>query len=587
MVFFDKKVIIPVLILIFVVVFCGTVSASETPVCTLSGDQVNPKVTGNIVAWEDWSHSKHEIYMKNLKTNKVQRITNNISARYAYFNENRDFNEAYYPDKLAYVSNGKLFVHDYDTDKTKFIRNIDLIEMGMYGNYIVYNSEKCTTINGKTSWSTSINLLNLVTNVNKVIYNAGSGRYNPSIFGNDIYWIDHGILKHYNIKTQKIINEIFNGRSLNSQLPGPGATLYDPSHYKNWGRAFSVSGNRLVYESYKNGQWDIYTKIVATYSGIPKASFTSYPSNPYTRQTITFDASPSSDPDGWIVSYNWNWGDGTVSTGKKATHQYTTTGYKKINLKVTDNSGFVRYINKIIKVNIVPGKDLLVTSIIGPLKATAGDSVDIKNTILNQGNTSTGSFKTSFYLVPTKSLSGTKYWLGSRDITSLAPNTPNTAITHLNIPSTISVGKYYIAVIVDSKNSVKEFFENNNVKYSLYPINDYVDLQVKVSDPDDAFQGQNIPVTYKIQNTGVSPANNITVNLYMTDYDGITYQYIGSNTIQLLAVGENIVKTVYFKIPSDAFGYYKLKAVVKSSRLNDINMTNNQDISYYFDVSYV
>ncbi|MEW6070067.1 MAG: PKD domain-containing protein, partial [Candidatus Thermoplasmatota archaeon] len=60
----------------------------------------------------------------------------------------------------------------------------------------------------------------------------------------------------------------------------------------------------------------------------------------YVNQEITFDGSASYDPDGYIVSYVWDLGDGTSATGISATHAYSigNTIYY-VRLTVTDNDG--------------------------------------------------------------------------------------------------------------------------------------------------------------------------------------------------------------------------------------------------------
>ena len=69
----------------------------------------------------------------------------------------------------------------------------------------------------------------------------------------------------------------------------------------------------------------------------PTASFTSSPSYPFVGHLVTFNGSDSSDPDGFITSYEWNFGDGNTSSGMLVTHSYSSAGTYAITLEVTDN----------------------------------------------------------------------------------------------------------------------------------------------------------------------------------------------------------------------------------------------------------
>jgi len=73
----------------------------------------------------------------------------------------------------------------------------------------------------------------------------------------------------------------------------------------------------------------------------PVASFTYTPENPVVNQTITFNASSSYDPDGTIVSYEWDFGDGNVTstTHEILNHSYSEAGSYEVTLTVTDNDG--------------------------------------------------------------------------------------------------------------------------------------------------------------------------------------------------------------------------------------------------------
>lgn len=52
---------------------------------------------------------------------------------------------------------------------------------------------------------------------------------------------------------------------------------------------------------------------------------------------VTFDASSSSDSDGSITKYSWDFGDGTTGTGITATHQYQAEEVYPVTLTVQDD----------------------------------------------------------------------------------------------------------------------------------------------------------------------------------------------------------------------------------------------------------
>ncbi len=56
-------------------------------------------------------------------------------------------------------------------------------------------------------------------------------------------------------------------------------------------------------------------------------------------ESITFNASYSSDPNQDVLSYYWDFGDGTNSTGKIISHVYTAVGVYNVTLTVSDSHG--------------------------------------------------------------------------------------------------------------------------------------------------------------------------------------------------------------------------------------------------------
>jgi PKD repeat protein len=54
---------------------------------------------------------------------------------------------------------------------------------------------------------------------------------------------------------------------------------------------------------------------------------------------VSFDASNSYDPDGYITSYNWDFKDGATDSGEAITHTFNSAGSYNVKLIVTDNKG--------------------------------------------------------------------------------------------------------------------------------------------------------------------------------------------------------------------------------------------------------
>jgi PKD repeat protein len=69
------------------------------------------------------------------------------------------------------------------------------------------------------------------------------------------------------------------------------------------------------------------------------ASFTESAETVFTGERISFDASGSFDPDGCIVSYFWNFRDGTTATGVIVSHSYVDDASYSVTLTVTDDDG--------------------------------------------------------------------------------------------------------------------------------------------------------------------------------------------------------------------------------------------------------
>jgi len=87
-------------------------------------------------------------------------------------------------------------------------------------------------------------------------------------------------------------------------------------------------------------QWATRNFALTANDAPPTASFTASPNPVSAGLPVSVDASASGDVDGTIVSYSWNFGDGSVAgSGVNASHVYMTPGVYTVTLTVVDNGG--------------------------------------------------------------------------------------------------------------------------------------------------------------------------------------------------------------------------------------------------------
>jgi PKD repeat protein len=118
---------------------------------------------------------------------------------------------------------------------------------------------------------------------------------------------------------------------------GSTGTGVNPTH--TYGAAGTFTVNLTVTDD--NGATDS-ASTTATIQAAPNQPPVSDPNGPYTGTVgvaVTFDGSGSSDPDGTIVSYMWDFGDGSTGSGVSPSHTYAATGTYTVNLTVTDDDG--------------------------------------------------------------------------------------------------------------------------------------------------------------------------------------------------------------------------------------------------------
>lgn len=128
-----------------------------------------------------------------------------------------------------------------------------------------------------------------------------------------------------------------------------------------------ASGVRVTHVYMRPGSY-LVTLVVTGPSGVgrattwiyvdntpPQADFTYWPEDPMRKEEIGFDASPSYDPDGEIVGYYWDFGDGATAEGRMVSHSYDYDGDYTVTLRVVDDSGAEAVISKVVTVKTCGG----------------------------------------------------------------------------------------------------------------------------------------------------------------------------------------------------------------------------------------
>ena len=174
----------------------------------------------------------------------------------------------------------------------------------------------------------------------------------------------------------------------------------------------------------------------------PVASFTFSPTSPVVGEVVLFNATASNDPDGEIVSYAWNFGDGTTAVYVKdenltavANHTYTAAGTYTVTLTVTDKDDLTDIAVTNVTVII---HDIAITNVTAfPDTAKIGESISINVTVMNEG-TEKETFTVTVYYDNTT--------IGTQSITELASGASQ-LLTFSWDTSNVTAGTYIIKAV--------------------------------------------------------------------------------------------------------------------------------------------
>src|SRR5438128_3491196 len=119
----------------------------------------------------------------------------------------------------------------------------------------------------------------------------------------------------------------------------------------------------------------------------PKASFTATPSHAAPWTLVIFDAETSMDPDGTIISYEWDFGDGFNGNGVVVGHAFVRSGRFSVVLTVVDNRQTTNATSSEVTVNFPPLAAFSVSARAAPsgwpIHFDASLSTDLDGTIVS------------------------------------------------------------------------------------------------------------------------------------------------------------------------------------------------------------
>ena len=96
-------------------------------------------------------------------------------------------------------------------------------------------------------------------------------------------------------------------------------------------------GPRAISINTAGGTGTLASGINVEGNRVPIANFAFDPPTGISATSFSFNGTSSSDPDGRISNYHWDFGDGGSATGSVASHKFNRTGSFNVKLTVTDN----------------------------------------------------------------------------------------------------------------------------------------------------------------------------------------------------------------------------------------------------------
>jgi subtilisin family serine protease/uncharacterized membrane protein len=239
--------------------------------------------------------------------------------------------------------------------------------------------------------------------------------------------------------------------------------------------------------------------------------------------------------------------------------------------------------------SILIGSDLIVSALTVPPKGGPGLTINVADTVTNQGAGAAAAATVRYYVSTKLLLDASAIVLpGGRLLPGLAPGEASSGATALTIPSTLAAGSYFIMAQADGDGVVAESQETNNVTARSIAIGP--DLFISgLATPTSAAAGATITVTDAVTNQGIGTADPSTTRFYLSAnvlFDASDVLLAGGRAVPALDGGAASTGSATVVIPAGMpAGNYFLLAVSDADNVVQESSETNNALARSFQVT--
>lgn len=228
--------------------------------------------------------------------------------------------------------------------------------------------------------------------------------------------------------------------------------------------------------------------------------------------------------------------------------------------------------------------DLTVTNVDGPTTNIRGTPMSVVSNVGNLGSGASGNFTVSYYLSTDATINTADRLLKTVTRTSINGGSNQQWTESITLPSAVTGGTYYLGMIVDPANSIRERVETNNwradtatVAVSVPPSIDF--LPTLVDGPAAADGGAMISVSTSVRNQGTTNAASYGIAYYLSTDATITTADLRLKTVTRPALNagtlQQWVESVAIPTTLATGNYYIGVIVDPTNAVAEISETNN------------